>query len=59
MHIAIDVHSHMLCEEWLTLFKANCGPRFTIVRSVPYDRPNTSMAGFPRCGDCRREYEDP
>jgi hydrogenase maturation protein HypF len=37
----------------------NCGPRFTIVRSVPYDRPNTTMAGFELCTDCRREYEDP
>jgi hydrogenase maturation protein HypF len=36
-----------------------CGPRFTIVRCVPYDRPNTTMAGFPLCADCRREYEDP
>src|SRR5512133_45637 len=36
-----------------------CGPRFTIVREVPYDRPNTTMAGFPLCDDCRREYEDP
>ncbi len=36
-----------------------CGPRFTIVRSVPYDRPNTTMAGFPLCADCRSEYEDP
>jgi hydrogenase maturation protein HypF len=36
-----------------------CGPRFTIVRSVPYDRPNTTMAGFAMCADCRREYEDP
>ena len=36
-----------------------CGPRFTIVREVPYDRPNTTMAGFPLCRDCRREYEDP
>ena len=36
-----------------------CGPRFTIVRSVPYDRPNTTMAGFPLCTDCRLEYEDP
>jgi hydrogenase maturation protein HypF len=36
-----------------------CGPRFTIVRAVPYDRPNTTMAGFPLCAECRREYEDP
>ncbi|MGZ4352769.1 MAG: Sua5/YciO/YrdC/YwlC family protein, partial [Gaiellaceae bacterium] len=36
-----------------------CGPRFTIVRGVPYDRPLTTMAGFPLCADCRREYEDP
>ena len=36
-----------------------CGPRFTIVRAVPYDRPNTTMAGFPLCKDCRCEYEDP
>jgi len=36
-----------------------CGPRFTIVRAVPYDRPNTTMAGFTLCTECRREYEDP
>lgn len=36
-----------------------CGPRFTIVVRTPYDRPNTTMAGFPMCADCRREYEDP
>jgi hydrogenase maturation protein HypF len=36
-----------------------CGPRFTIVRSTPYDRPNTTMASFQLCDDCRREYEDP
>jgi hydrogenase maturation protein HypF len=36
-----------------------CGPRFTIVTGVPYDRPLTTMAGFPLCPACRREYEDP
>jgi hydrogenase maturation protein HypF len=37
----------------------NCGPRFTIVRDVPYDRPATTMAGFAMCADCAREYGDP
>ncbi|MQA85697.1 MAG: carbamoyltransferase HypF [Streptosporangiales bacterium] len=37
----------------------NCGPRFTIVRDVPYDRPFTTMATFPMCADCAREYHDP
>jgi hydrogenase maturation protein HypF len=37
----------------------NCGPRFTIVRGVPYDRPLTTMAGFEMCTRCRAEYEDP
>ncbi|PZS22571.1 MAG: carbamoyltransferase HypF [Acidimicrobiales bacterium] len=37
----------------------NCGPRYTIVRSVPYDRPATTMAGFTMCPACQQEYDDP
>jgi hydrogenase maturation protein HypF len=37
----------------------NCGPRFTIIEALPYDRPNTSMKSFAMCGDCKREYENP
>jgi len=36
-----------------------CGPRFTIVRGVPYDRPLTTMAAFAMCAECAREYHDP
>jgi len=37
----------------------NCGPRFTIIKDIPYDRPKTTMAGFAMCADCRAEYENP
>jgi len=37
----------------------NCGPRYTIINAVPYDRPNTTMVDFPMCDDCRAEYENP
>ncbi len=37
----------------------NCGPRFTIVRGIPYDRRLTTMATFEMCEQCRAEYEDP
>ncbi|WP_285907997.1 carbamoyltransferase HypF [Pseudodesulfovibrio pelocollis] len=37
----------------------NCGPRYTITRSIPYDRPMTSMACFLQCPECQAEYDDP
>ncbi len=37
----------------------NCGPRFTIIRDIPYDRPKTTMAPFVMCPDCQAEYDDP
>ena len=37
----------------------DCGPRYTIVTSLPYDRPNTTMSGFPMCPQCAAEYHDP
>ncbi|RPH28875.1 carbamoyltransferase HypF [Buttiauxella warmboldiae] len=37
----------------------HCGPRFTIINAMPYDRPNTVMAAFPLCPACEKEYRDP
>jgi hydrogenase maturation protein HypF len=37
----------------------NCGPRFTIIKDIPYDRPKTTMAGFDMCPDCEAEYRNP
>jgi len=37
----------------------NCGPRFSIIRDIPYDRPLTSMSNFEMCAECREEYENP
>lgn len=37
----------------------NCGPRYTIITDIPYDRPNTTMTSFKMCADCQREYDNP
>ncbi len=37
----------------------NCGPRFTIISDIPYDRPNTTMSRFSMCDACKKEYDDP
>jgi hydrogenase maturation protein HypF len=37
----------------------NCGPRYSIITGTPYDRPRTTMGGFPMCSDCQKEYDDP
>ncbi|HOV06389.1 MAG TPA: carbamoyltransferase HypF [Anaerolineaceae bacterium] len=37
----------------------NCGPRFSIITEIPYDRPNTTMSVFPMCPECEKEYRDP
>lgn len=46
-------------EEYYFTSCTDCGPRFTIIKDMPYDRPNTTMDVFPLCLDCQKEYTDP
>lgn len=45
--------------EYFFITCTNCGPRFTIIEKLPYDRENTAMRDFPMCGFCLKEYKDP
>jgi hydrogenase maturation protein HypF len=45
--------------EYFFITCTNCGPRFTIIERLPYDRENTTMREFPLCGYCQKEYNDP
>ena len=45
--------------EYFFITCTNCGPRFTIIERLPYDRENTTMREFPFCGFCQKEYSDP
>src|SRR5208283_450452 len=45
--------------EYFFITCTNCGPRFTIIQRLPYDRDNTTMREFPLCGFCQKEYDDP
>ncbi len=45
--------------EYFFITCTNCGPRFTIIEKLPYDRENTTMKDFPLCGFCQKEYDDP
>ncbi len=70
IHVPPDLYTCDDCVEELTTPQerrygypfincTQCGPRYTIITAMPYDRPNTSMAGFSLCDDCRAEYESP
>ncbi|MBA4377040.1 MAG: carbamoyltransferase HypF [Anaerolinea sp.] len=64
MAICPDCHAEMLDPDnrrfrYPFINCTNCGPRFTIIQDIPYDRPKTTMAEFVMCDECHAEYENP
>ena len=57
LHELFDPSDRRYCYPFINC--TNCGPRFTIVQDVPYDRNKTTMRVFPMCAACQREYDDP
>ena len=53
----LDPHNRRFLYPFTTC--TDCGPRFSIIEALPYDRPNTTMKRFAMCPECDREYHDP
>ncbi len=56
-----DIHNTAAVKRFKYAFTncTNCGPRFSIIKALPYDRPSTTMKDFPMCPECHKEYENP
>jgi hydrogenase maturation protein HypF len=54
-----DLYGKTRYREYWATNCTNCGPRFTVIESLPYDRPRTSMRSFPMCSQCEAEYTNP